>query len=168
MAIYTVHLPPEDKGPMRAEDVRFIKDGFSFAALFLPLLWLLWHRLWLALLGFLAVALAIDSIGRFWSEMAAVVVGVGFAFWFALEARDILRWTLRRRGYRLVAVVEGHDRDSAERRYFETSMLEVDSAPQPAPPHGGPSRYITPTGQARPAGPVTGPVIGLFPTPGGR
>ena len=41
-----------------------------------------------------------------------------FAFWFALEANGLRRWTLERRGYVLVGVVEGRTLEEAERRFF--------------------------------------------------
>ena len=119
MAIYTVHAPPDaDVSVETADRIRFVKDGFAFWALVFPLVWLVWHRLWLALLGYLAVAVAIAALGRFGDQTVATVVGVVFAFWFALEARGIRRWTYARRGWRLVGVVEGSSLEAAEVRFF--------------------------------------------------
>ena len=55
MRTYTIHErpdPPADRVD-RAESLVFVKDGFSWvAALFAPL-WLLVHRLWWPLLGYI-------------------------------------------------------------------------------------------------------------------
>ena len=62
MSIYTVHEPP-----LRAnEDVPdperfvFVRDGFSFWAFLLAPLWMLRHRLWLVLIGYVVVAVALQ------------------------------------------------------------------------------------------------------------
>ena len=38
----------------------FVRDGFHFWAALLGPLWLAWHRLWLALIGWIVVMAAID------------------------------------------------------------------------------------------------------------
>jgi hypothetical protein len=157
MAIYTVHAPPGAGVGERDEDIRFVKDGFSVAALLVPVIWLLWQRMWLVLLAWLAAAFLVSRLAYFAGDTAAVVVGLVFAVWFALEARTMLRWTLARRGYVMIGVVEGVDREAAERRFFETWLLGGTVAPAEPPP---------PTN--RPAGAWTGgkPIIGLFPAKG--
>src|ERR1700709_1307076 len=61
MPVYTVHAPVRDSAGLRATDrFTFVRDGFHFwAAVFGPL-WLIWHRLWLALIGWIVVIVAID------------------------------------------------------------------------------------------------------------
>ena len=58
MAVYTVHVPASYYG----SDVRtapdqlvFVRDGFYVWAFVGTFLWLLWHRLWLALIGYVAL-----------------------------------------------------------------------------------------------------------------
>ena len=54
MLTFTVHEPPNPPADRieRADKLVFVKDGFSWmAALFAPL-WMLVHRLWWALLGY--------------------------------------------------------------------------------------------------------------------
>ena len=63
MLTFTVHEPPNPPADRvdRAEGLVFIKDGFSwFAALFAPL-WLLVHRLWWPLLGYVLAGGAASS-----------------------------------------------------------------------------------------------------------
>lgn len=159
MAIYTVHVPPgAEPSAERAEKVRFVKDGFALWALLLPPVWLVWRRLWLGLLLWFAAVLALDLLGRLAGDPVGAVAGALFAVFFALEARSLERWTLGRRGYRFAGVVEGPDRETAERRFFETwTGAPVAPPAPPALPAPAPARTVPP-----------GPVIGLFPSPKGR
>ncbi len=61
MSTYTVHAPPPRKGESAAspERFKFVRDGFYFWAFLLGPLWLLVHRLWLALFGYLVLSGAI-------------------------------------------------------------------------------------------------------------
>ncbi len=164
MAIYTVHLPPgEGAGPDRLETAEFVRDGFSWLALFFPLVWLLWHRLWWATLGWLLAVVGIEVLGRFAGETVAGIVAVVFAVWFALVARDIRRWTLERNGRPAVAAVEADRRDEAERRFFDAWLAGAPAtAPAPLAP-GSPPRPLP-----RNRAPVAEAPFGLFPAPGGR
>ena len=133
MAVYTVHAPPDARPSAAAAlRLRVIRDGFSFAALVLPLPWLLWNRLWLATLGYLAVALGLEAVGRFGDERVAGGLALLFALWFALEARGLQRWTLERRGWTLVGVVEGGDLETVERRFLHAWLAP---APGRTPPY---------------------------------
>ena len=42
----------------------FVRDGFSFWALLLGPLWMLRHRMWLVLLGYIALAVALSVVLR--------------------------------------------------------------------------------------------------------
>src|SRR5712692_7172880 len=61
MPIYTVHAPVlTDAGIAATDRFAFVRDGFHvWAALFAPV-WLAWHRLWLALIGWIVLMAAID------------------------------------------------------------------------------------------------------------
>ena len=61
MPIYTVHAPVlTDAGIAATDRFAFVRDGFHvWAALFAPV-WLAWHRLWLALIGWIVVVVALD------------------------------------------------------------------------------------------------------------
>lgn len=191
MAIYTVHAPPEGAlDEATAGRIRFIRDGFSVWALVLPGVWLLWNRLWLAFLGWLAVMVGFELMGRAFGDTVVLIAATLFGVFLALEARDLQRWTLERRGWRLLGVVEGSDLEVAERRFFETW-----ATPTPAgDPDGGSGNpgaededepaddgdaATAAVPAARPTAPRATPVphvprphatgvIGLFPESGGR
>src|SRR5258708_3025909 len=79
MPVYTVHAPVTNGAGIAAvERFAFVRDGFHFwAAVFGPL-WLIWHRLWLALIGWIIVALPINrGIARLCAGGAPILWGDG-------------------------------------------------------------------------------------------
>jgi hypothetical protein len=160
MAVYTVHEPPPRKGESDGDPVRFafVRDGFSFWAFLFGPLWMLRHRLWLVLIGYLVIAAGlqfalakIDASGN-----ANVLVGVLLALLVGFEAASLRRFTLDRRGWRNLGVVVADERELAERRFFDAWATEP---PRPRPLPGPPSTRL--------AGALPD-VIGLFPQPGAR
>src|SRR6478752_2077250 len=66
MTIFAVHAPTNVGDQVAAADrCAFVRDSFSWGALFFGPLWLLMHQLWLALLGWLAAALLLWG-GSYW------------------------------------------------------------------------------------------------------
>src|SRR5262245_18774036 len=117
MALYTIHAPrPAGDTPAEPADLIFIKDGFCWPALFIPLIWLFYRRLWLVLLLYLALGIGLAMVSGVAGTDASTAVLLLFAFWFALEANGLRRWTIERRRYDLVGVVEGRTLEEAERR----------------------------------------------------
>lgn len=129
---YTVHEPPEPpQDPAeRAESLVFVKDGMSWFALFLAPLWMLGHRLWLALLGYLVVAVAIGAVIGLSNASAtwAVMANLALNLIVALEADAIQRWSLDRKGWRMIGTVEGASARECERRFFERWLAELQEA----------------------------------------
>lgn len=169
MTIFTVHAPPADGAADPAAFV-FVKDGFSWPALLIPPVWLIWHRLWLTLLIWVVAVVALSILSGFAGSDAATAVMVLFAFWFALEANGFRRWTLERRGYVLAGVVEGRRIEDAERRFFaEGAQADGDAVTAPWPPAPPtvppPSPAVAPPA---PPPPRQHGIVGLFPAPGHR
>lgn len=116
--IYTVHAPL-GIAPS-AEKFVFVREGFSFLAFFLPPVWLIIHRLWRPLVGYVLVVAGLaaalyflgpnSNIGR----ALPVIIGLYFGF----EAAALRQNSLRRRGFLHVASVVGNSRMEAEQRYF--------------------------------------------------
>ena len=155
MPLYTVLAPPAGAGRPEPMDYVFVKDGVSWPALFIPELWLLFRRMWVVLLVYLAVLLLALATGRLVGGPLSPAFLTLAHLWFALEGNELRRWTLRRRGYRLVDVVQGGRLADAEMRFF-LGLERAGASPPPAKP------AITP-----PAVDEAGDVVGLFPTPGG-
>src|SRR4029077_4676389 len=52
MPVYTVHAPSASGADVRAADgFIFVRDGFHLWAAILGVVWLAWHRLWIAMIG---------------------------------------------------------------------------------------------------------------------
>ena len=61
MPVYTVHAPVTNNADIAATDrFAFVRDGFHVWAALLGAVWLAWHRLWLALIGWIVLMAAID------------------------------------------------------------------------------------------------------------
>ena len=61
MPVYTVHAPVTRSSGLAATDgFAFVRDGFHVWAALLGVVWLAWHRLWLALIGWIVLMAVID------------------------------------------------------------------------------------------------------------
>jgi hypothetical protein len=123
MLTYTVHEPPDPPADRidRAESLVFVKDGFAWLALLFAPLWLIAHRLWWALAGYVLLAVALQLAARAapldpgWAGLAGFAVNLLLAF----EADTLRRWSLERRGWRSIGTVTGRTTAECERRFFE-------------------------------------------------
>ena len=174
MPIYTVHAPVlTDAGIAATDRFAFVRDGFHvWAALFAPV-WLAWHRLWLALIGWIVLLLAVDfgmvALGA--RGGAILLANLLLALLMGFEAASLRRWTLSRRNWRQLDIVVADDEESAERRFFDrwtakqrglsNDQLAVDRG---APP---PTRDVPGQPFSRPPPLPRSEIIGLFPEPGG-
>lgn len=119
MAVFTVHEPPPSGDLMRdAERVAFVRDGFSWPAFLIPFVWLLWHRMWLVLVLWIAVVVLLQWGTSLLGEPAPLIATVATALVMGFEASSLRRWTLERRRFRFAGVVAGADRSDCERRFF--------------------------------------------------
>jgi len=161
MAVYTVHEPPLPANASAPPTDRFVfvRDGFSLVATLFAPLWMLRHRMWLVLLGYLIVLAGLSAALRLvqGSDGAELAVSLLLALLIGFEAGTLRRFTLGRRGFRNVGVVVADDLELAERRYFD-SWVNAASAPEQG------TTYATLAPFAAPQG--TPDVIGLFPQPG--
>ncbi|MTW15821.1 DUF2628 domain-containing protein [Rhodoplanes serenus] len=166
MAVYAVLEPPArpDGQPVDLDRVQLVPDGFSWGAFLFGPLWMLWHRLWLVLLGWLAVtaALAVAQGLLGVSGNGRLVVAALVALLVGLEAGMLRRWTLRRAGWRDHGIVVADDVEAAEQRYFVRATRERDAAA--VPPYEADRGPLT---APRATPPGRGGVLGLFPLPGG-
>src|SRR5436305_7805845 len=121
MAVYTVHAPTAHGADNATDRFAFVRDGFHFWAAVLGVVWLAWHRLWLALIGWIvlmtAVVLGIVRLGG--GGGTVVLAAVLFALLLGLEAASLERWTLSRRKWRQLDIVVADNEEAAERRFFD-------------------------------------------------
>ena len=157
MAVYTVHEPPpRGASAPEPEHFVFVRDTFSVWALVFGPLWMLRHRMWLVLLGYV---LLISVLG--WGlRQANALIAVGFlvntllSLLIAFEASTLRRFTLARAGFTNVGIVVGDDLDLAERRFFDVWIKKS----------AGTGAAGLPPALRMPDAPSD--VLGLFPEPG--
>jgi hypothetical protein len=118
MRIYTAHLRP-------ARNPVLVREGFSWAGFLFGPLWLLAKRAWIP---------AIFDLAAFVWLFALAPAGLlgplafGLALLVGLTGRDMVRWSLARRGYALSHVVAASDEDAALARLYAARADLVDSA----------------------------------------
>ena len=177
MSIYTVYEPPLKAHESAPDPERFVfvRDGFSFWAFLLAPWWMLRHRLWLAFVCYVILAVALSVALRLIGTSAAVAIIAGalFSLLVGFEAATLRRFGLARRGWRNVGIVVGDDVESAERRFFDAwanktwanktwdnktwaERPSVDGVPRASSPAMGVPMARRPSSE----------VVGLFPQPG--
>jgi hypothetical protein len=161
MAVYTVHQPPLKKyeaAPV-PERFAFVRDGFSFWAFLFGPLWMLRHRMWLVLLGYIVLVVAMHLALRFVGASSGGTMFAAFmlSLLIGMEAGTLRRFTFGRRRWRNVGTIVGGDRETVERRFFDSWVRGETLSPLPAAAHA----TAVPSA---PAPRASAPdVIGLFP-----
>jgi hypothetical protein len=129
-----VVMDPPSRRP--AAETVFVRDRFSWLALLFPFVWLLWNRLWLATIGFVAasaaVAFAFRALGSGYTQFAILAL-------CALVALEGPTWRLaklRRLGYTEAAILNADSLDDAERIYAEGAANEAPARPMALTPAG--------------------------------
>lgn len=169
MAVYTIHEPvnPAPTVSRRAEEIVFVKEGFSWLAFLIGAPWLIIRGLWLEFLIIFAI------FGVFASLFAALGVSFEAVRWIFLflnlilgfEFHNLERWKLERKGYRLIGMVSGRDFAECERRFFEAwlprAKAEWEMRSEGKAPPAAPSLSASAaTGRPR----VDEPIIGFLTT----
>jgi len=174
MPVYTVHAPGAGGTDLRSTDrFVFVRDGFHFWALLFGPLWLIAHRLWLALIGWIIAVIALDLVLRQLGAGSSAILfaDIILALLMGFEAASLRRWTLSRNRWSQLDVVIADDEEAAERRFFDRwakkqhgIVNDQQAVDRGAPP---PTRDIAGQPFSRPPGVPGSGIIGLFPEPGG-
>ncbi len=101
-------------------NIVFVKDGFSWPALFFTPFWLIFRGMWLVLvfyIGFSMVFWAVANSGYI-SESVAFWAQIGLSVIFAYEANYLRKWTLQRSNYNHIGVGLGGNLREAEVDFF--------------------------------------------------
>jgi hypothetical protein len=174
MPVYTVHAPMGNNVDLTATDkFIFVRDGFYFWAAVASVVWLAWQRMWLALVGWIFLTVAVDvglarlGVGRGTILLVELVLALLLGF----EAASLKRWTLSQRRWRQLDIVVADDEEAAERRFFDRwtarhggGLNDQRSIDRGAPP---PTRDIPGQPFSKPPPPTHSGIIGLFPEPRG-
>lgn len=155
MASYVVLTPPD--GNELDERAVLIRDGFSLLALIVPVIWLLWNRLWFAaamlLLLSVAIAIAISQIPS-WSTVFTIS-SVMISLFVALEGNNWRIAKKERQGWQLRTVIDAPSHATAEEIYFSAAAATPEQQPRPAPAFGK-------NAATGPAPAASGPALGLL------
>lgn len=124
MASYVVMEPAGDR---TGESAVYIRDAFAPLAVILPVVWLLWHRLWieavLTLVAMMGISAALDWLGASQlAGLAALLTGL----YVALEGSALRMAAARRKGFTEKAVIDAASRDEAEEHHLLTRQTVTD------------------------------------------
>lgn len=156
MTTYTVHAPAgKSLADCQPEDLMFVPDKFRYWAFAFGPFWLIANRLWLALAGWVVVALAIGVIAKFFAfqPQAVSVLYLLLAFLLGLEGSALQRFGLTRRRYKLIDITNGVSLGQAELSHF-SRWAKARPEPGQQPPYPRPPGQIAPTYQSAGLSPV--------------
>jgi Protein of unknown function (DUF2628) len=116
MASYVVMEPASDR---RGEAALFIRDAFAPLAVVVPVVWLLWHRLWFeAAMLFFASVILIGTAAWIGLPQLAGIVSILSGLYVALEGGALKIAAARRQGFEHAAIVEAGSAAEAEERHY--------------------------------------------------
>lgn len=108
MRVYTAHLRP-------AREPVLVREGFTWAGFLFGPLWLLAKRAWIPAMFDLAAFIWLFALAP---TALLGPLAFGLALIVGFTGRDMIRWSLGRRGYDLAHVVAARDEDSALARLY--------------------------------------------------
>ena len=124
MQVFTVHEPPNPPADRldRAESLLFLRDGFSWGALFFGPLWLVAKANWAGFAAYLIAAILMSALLRMFGagEQAITLALFALNLFLAFEASSLQSLMLERSGWEELGTVIGRDAGECERRFFET------------------------------------------------
>ena len=121
---YTVHEPasPQPDRLDRADELQFVKDGFSWITALFPPLGYAANSLWLPALAYLvfvsALAWALAKLGISETQISLFVIALNI--YLAFELSTLKRWSLDNSGWTTLGTVSGRNLAECERRFLET------------------------------------------------
>ena len=128
MKLYTAHVKNDDP-----ETAELVHEGVTIAAYAVPVLWMLYHRMWtpalLLVFAQLAVTGLLGAVGA--SELLTAAASLGINLVVGLNASDLRRLALDWRDYEEVATVSGRNLQDAERRFFDGYGAVIPARPEP-------------------------------------
>ena len=129
MKLYRVMERIDEEGGGMAE-TKFVAERFRWFAFLVPVIWLLFQRLWLtALLVFLlvfAIGFVLPYFG--FHNAFSVLCSLAVGLIIGLESTGLAVSSLEKRGWAEVGIANGETIDEAELRWFGRRMTEANPA----------------------------------------
>lgn len=172
MPVYTVHAPVLAQSGARTMETTtdkyvFVRDGFYVWAMIAPVIWMLYHRLWLALIGYVvllaAMGFALSRLGV--SGGTSLIAFTLVSVLIGLEAASLRRRKFSGRKWRQLDVVVADDEEAAERRFFDRHAAALAPSASSSWVERGPQQPSSAPYQPQ-AVSGANDIIGLFPQPG--
>lgn len=112
MRVWTVHL-------RQGHETILVREGFAWLAFLFPAVWFLVNRMWLVLVLYLALGALLGAATQALPEAVVAAGALTVQLLVGFHARDLRRWTLERRGWRLLGVVaaKGGEDEALARLY---------------------------------------------------
>ncbi len=125
MKVWTAHEKPHASPVL-------VREGFSFGALLFGPIWLAAHRAWLPAGGLVLLTLLALIVAH---PPASVILIMGLALLAGFSGRDLVRWSVTRRGYLETTVVTGRNQYDAQARLLEArpDLVERSMVAETAP-----------------------------------
>lgn len=165
MTSHVVMIPPYTPAGDRAVEAEYVADRFSVWAFVFPVVWALWHRLWLeaailVLIG-LGIGFAVARAGTAPVEVAGGIMTLLISILVGLESASLRVAALRRRGWSEAAIVNADNAEEAAIRFAVSAANVPGTAPASAVP--------PPAFKPHPKSPADHrPALGLLSIPDGR
>ena len=115
----------------KIEDVRLIKEGFSYLSFIFNIFWFLYQKMWKesAALLMVAIGFLIFEESKFIYGPSNILFAVIFIFMLAVNANHWLLEALKKRGYEFRGLVFGSSQIVAKMRFIKN--IEEESASKP-------------------------------------
>lgn len=111
-------MPPKDAMENTEENFRLIPDTKATFALFFPPFWLVWHKLWLPLMVYFVVIVAIMILAFTSPGIAVSYLSILPGLYLLLEGYELVRKNLENDGWQYAGIVEGENKEEAEIRFI--------------------------------------------------
>tara|TARA_B100001142_G_C14125343_1_gene574720 strand:+ start:139 stop:537 length:399 start_codon:yes stop_codon:yes gene_type:complete len=126
MNFYTIHL--RRHGLDFERDVSVIKEGFSWPAFFLSIIWACYHRLWLAMGIYILIQVTFYILFQVVNldQLSQGFVTIGVSIIFGFLANDLLQLKLSKDGFELFAIVIEKNKEQAYRQFLNDFPIYSD------------------------------------------
>lgn len=111
-------MPPQDMLDSQEENFRLVPDTKASLALFFPPFWLIWHKLWLPLMVYFCVIVAIMLLAFANPSIAVSYLSILPGLYLLLEGYELVRKNLEKNGWQYAGIVEGENKEEAEIRFI--------------------------------------------------
>lgn len=101
-------------------DYVFLQDKISWSAMFLNIFFLLYNRLWILSILFLAII----GIAKLFLPAYATIITISCLIWLGFEGNDLIGKRLEKSNYRLYGVIVSPNKIFAKKDFYQQEFGE--------------------------------------------